>query len=91
MAKELKKETRHDRGVVVPVHEAAPYDPENIHLSKAKFIAKQKERKEKALKIAEFAAGLENPQASKEEAKQPEAKIEDKPVKKPAGRPKKIE
>ena len=87
MAEELKEQKRHDRGVVVPAHKAAPYDPENIHLTKTQFIAKQKTRKEKALKVAEFEASLDK---KPEEPKAPEVKEEKKEIK-TRGRPKKIE
>lgn len=76
---EIKEKKRSDRGVVVT---PKPNDPENIHLSKAQFIAKQKALKEKALKVAEYAASLDN---KKEVA--PEVKEE----KKSRGRPRKIE
>jgi hypothetical protein len=81
--KELKKS---GRGVVVPLHKQVPYDLDNIHLSREQFIAKQKERKEKALKIAEFAAGLDG-----EKEEKPAEVKEVKQDVKPRGRPKKIE
>lgn len=83
---EIKELKKRDRGVVVPPHKQAPYDKENIHLSKAQFIAKEKERKEKALKVAEYAATLDK----EPEEKIPEAK-EEKEKAKPRGRPKRIE
>ena len=83
MAEELKEIKRRDRGVVVPPHKAVPYAPENIHLSKTEFIAKRKVEKEKALKIAEFAANLDTESKPKE--------VEKVTVAKPRGRPKRIE
>jgi hypothetical protein len=86
MAKELKQQKRADRGVVVPPHKAVPYDPENIHLSKAQFIAKQKVAKEKAIKVAEFEASLDK----KSEEEKIEVKEEKEKTKK-RGRPLKVE
>ncbi len=90
MAEELKPVKRSDKGVVVPAHKAAPYDPENIHLTKAQFIAKQKARKEKELKVAEFTASLENKVEVKEEIKEKPVEVKEEKGK-PKGRPKKIE
>jgi len=80
--KAVKKAT--DRGVVA--ENPVPYDPTNINLSKAEFVAKEKARKEKELKIKEFAKALDEPEVKKE------AEIETeipKPLK-PRGRPKAI-
>lgn len=85
MRKENKKKVQSDRGVVVK--NPMPYDPENIKLSKEEFVAKETARKEKELKIKEFAATLDE---SKEEVKT-EVKVETPQVTKPRGRPKKIE
>jgi len=85
MKKEEKAKNKpNDRGVRVPPHLQAPYAPENIHLNKAQFIAKRKEEKEKALKVAEYADSL-NKKA--EEQKTPEVEKD----KKKSGRPKRIE
>ncbi len=90
----IKKEARaknrpNDRGVVVPLHKQVPYAPDNIHLSRAEFIAKRKTEKEKALKIAEFAADLNKPK--EEVLKVVEEKKEEIKETKPRGRPRKIE
>ena len=81
---ELKVEKKAtDRGVVVK--NPLPDDPENIRLSKAQFVAKERKRREDELKVAEFRKTLQ----------------QDKPAegtgtnasenKKTRGRPKKIE
>jgi hypothetical protein len=98
MAKNELVETKRgiDRGVVVK--DSLPYAPENIRLSKEKFIAKEKARKEKDLKIQEYSKQLD---AEKEEKLKELDKKEEEAVKveasetpekkKPGRRPKKIE
>lgn len=83
---EIKQAKRENKGVVVPPHLVKPYSPENIHLSKAQYIAKEKIRKEKALKVAEFEASLDK---KPEEQKTPV--VEEKREAKKRGRPKRIE
>jgi hypothetical protein len=80
-----------DRGFVV--EKSLPDDPENIRLSKEQFVAKQRQRREKEAKIAEFAKTLdakEDKPAESIPSDKSEAKIpkEEKPKK---GRPKNIE
>ncbi len=83
---EMKTEKKAtDRGVIVK--NPMPDDPENIKLSKTEFVAKEKARKEKELKIKEFAKTLDE---SKEETKT-EVKTETPKIEKPRGRPRKIE
>jgi hypothetical protein len=74
-----------DRGVVV--ENPMPDDLSNIKLGKAEFVAKEIARKEKELKIKEFAKTLDEP---KKEAKA-EVKTETPKIEKPRGRPRKIE
>lgn len=71
-----------DRGVVV--QNPLPDAPENIGLSKAAFVEKERARKEKELKIAAYSKQLD------EEAKD-EGVEEAVESKKSKGRPKKIE
>jgi len=78
---EIKEKKAGERGVVVK--NPMPYDPSNIKLSKADFVAKQKAQREKDLKVKEFAKTLDEPKK--------EVKAEAPKVTKPKGRPKKIE
>jgi hypothetical protein len=88
-----------DKGVVIPPEKRLPNDPENIHLTKAEFVAKRKVEKERALKIAEYARKLESGEIPLDEQgpKAPETapSVDDAPEpeapKKKAGRPKKAE
>jgi len=75
-----------DRGV--RVENPMPYAPGNIKLSKEKFIAQEKARKEKELKMKEFEKSLDEGNAEvKVEAP---VSVEVKPTGKPKGRPKVI-
>jgi|AMWB02.1.fsa_nt_gi hypothetical protein len=79
-----------DRGFVV--EKSLPDDPENIRLSKEQFVAKQRQRREKEAKIAEFAKTLDTKEEKKETSKveaETEAPKEEKKIVR--GRPKKIE
>lgn len=58
-----------DRGVVVPLEQRVPYDPENIRLSKKAFIEKQQAKKEKAQKMAEYSKQLDEEKKAKKEEK----------------------
>ena len=84
--------TTEDKGVFIPVEKREPYDPENLHRSKAQFIEAQRVKKEKALKLEAYSKQLDAEKEQKmkeletEEAPAPEAPIEPKKKK---GRPKK--
>ena len=41
------------------------YDPENMHLSKAEFVEKQRKMKEQESKIKEYKAGLDKEESEK--------------------------
>jgi len=79
-------EQKKKKPVRLPDSMLVPHAPGNIRLSKKQFIDQERARKEKAIKVAEFAASLDKkgdaPQV-KEEIKTTETKSR--------GRPKKIE
>lgn len=75
-----------DKGTYIEPKNRAPYAPENIHLSKAEFIAKQEKAKEKKKLMAEKEKEVDAELSKPKE----EAKVEKKEDK-PKGRPKKIE
>ena len=75
-----------DRGIVV--ENPLPYAPGNIKLSRDQFIAQRKAKKEKDLKIKEFAKSLENTDNKKEPKIGPVEEVAK--AEKPRGRPRKI-
>jgi hypothetical protein len=82
---DLKVTKVRDRGT--RVENPMPYAPENIKLSKEQFIAKEKLRKEKELKVKEFEKSLGE---DKIEVEKEPISVESKPEAKPRGRPKVI-
>ena len=78
-----------DKGTYIEPSDRAPYNPDNKFKSKAQFIADEKVRREKELKLKEYAAELDRESAGKIETPKPEPTKEEKA--KPRGRPKKIE
>jgi hypothetical protein len=87
--------TTDDKGTFIPENMRAPYDPKNLHRSKADFVEAQKIRREKEQKIKAYAAELDN-ELKEKKAKldtdvEPDKAPEGEPAKKHPGRPKKID
>ena len=76
-----ERETKKKKPAIV-----RPPNP-NIHLSKAEYVAQENKKREDALKIKEFAAGLKAGKIEAPKVEQPEAP---KAETKPRGRPKVI-
>jgi len=57
-----------DKGTYIPEDKREPYDPENLRLSKAQFVEKQRLRKEKAAKLEEVAKQIDKEQKTKKVA-----------------------
>jgi len=49
----------------------APNDPENIHLSKAEYVEKQRRLREQELKVKGYKAGLDKEESEKKATKKP--------------------
>ena len=83
-----KKRSSEEKGVYIPLAEREPYDKENIKLSKAQFVEKQRIKKERALKVKEYEEKLKRDAIGDK----PEVKISEVVEPKPKmGRPKKID
>jgi hypothetical protein len=96
MADAQKKQgvTTEDKGTYIPPSERAPYDPENLRRSKKQFIEAQRIRKEKELKIKEYASKLDEELADKKAKIESEVSLSaesNKEKGKPGRKPKNID
>ena len=68
-------------GVYIPKDKRAPYNPDNLHKSKAQFIADEKKRIEDDAKIAAFKKDLKKPKVeapTDPDPEEPESAVEKK-------------
>lgn len=90
-----KEDKIKDKGVYIPPELREPYAPENIRLSKAEFIEKQRIKRERQLKIKEYESKLRNEgidsKVEESVGSGNEEDVELSVIAKPRGRPKKIE
>ncbi len=92
-----------DKGVIVDPREVMPNDPENLHISKKKFVEKRLAYLKKKGKIKEYEKTLDAEEASQRKAAEKKSAGAEQPsveagasepqkeTAKPKGRPKKIE
>ena len=84
MDKKDKGMTTKDKGKFIPVSERMPYNPDNLHMSKAEFIKSREIYKEKNIKLKEYESQLDNAGSDKVEVTpSEEKKSETKPKKRP--------
>jgi hypothetical protein len=92
-AKKGNKST--DTGVYIPPDERVPHDPDNLHRSKAEFLAVQEQRREKDRRMREYEATINKDLGIKTPEPEPKEEAEKEPEKektaKPRGRPKNID
>ncbi len=63
-----------DKGTIVPASQRKPTDRNNLHLSKADYIAKENKRKEKDAAVKKFAAGFGKEKPAPKPKPEPKAK-----------------